>query len=69
MKRIRSVIHIILSSLIAALGLSSCEYAVKYGGPVEKYGCQVDTTVHCMYGVDPSPITWDENSQNEDAQQ
>lgn len=59
MKRVRSIINIILGSLIAALGLTSCErsgeafYIVEYGCPF------ADTTVHCMYGVSlysaPSP--------------
>ena len=54
MKQIRSFINIALGSLVAALGLSGCHEAlVKYGVPVEKYGAPyVDTTVHCMYGVD-----------------
>lgn len=51
MRIIRSVINIILGSLVAAFSLSSCErhtiYATDYGAPY------FDTTVRCMYGVDP----------------
>lgn len=57
MKRVRSIINIVLGSIIAALCLTSCEKnkveywsIVKYGSPY------IDTTAHCMYGVDPSPI-------------
>ena len=58
MKRIRTSLNVILGSLIAALGVTGCEQPmVKYGVLVPEYGCPVvDTTVHCMYGVDPSPI-------------
>lgn len=62
MKKARTTINIILGSMIAALGLTSCEPRVKYGpnpefevlygpAPVE------DTTVHCMYGVTPVIIS------------
>ena len=44
--------------MIAALGLSACnngELVVEYGVPIVKYGSPyVDTTMHCMYGVDPT---------------
>ena len=56
MKKVRSIINIALGTLIAALGLSSCERYVKYGGPVEEYMSPTDTTVKCMYGVNPNPI-------------
>ena len=52
MKKVRSIINIVLGSLIAMIGLRSCgEQEVLYGIPIEKYGCPVDTTVHAMYGV------------------
>ena len=68
MKKIRFVINIALGSMIATLGLTGCEknYPVLYGpNPVEKYGVpSVDTTVRCMYGVNPNPIAnWNENTE------
>ena len=55
MKRIRTTIHVILSSMVAAVGLTSCEAPmVKYGVPDDPG--YIDTTVRCMYGVDPTPI-------------
>ena len=67
MKRVRSIINIVLGSLIAALGLTSCERSGEVY-PIEKYGSPyADTTVHCMYGVSlyaaPAP---DMNIQTED---
>lgn len=56
MKKVRSIINIILGSMIAALGLSSCEkheLVPMYGIPNE----EIDTTVHCMYGVTPVIIS------------
>ena len=63
MKKVRSVINIVLGSMIATLGLSSCERYVKYGAPIDEYGIPyIDTTAHCMYGVNPNPnINWDED--------
>ena len=56
MKRVRTIINVILGSVIAALGITSCENAnIEY--PAEKYGCPTDTTVHCMYGVTPVTVT------------
>ena len=67
MKKVRSIINIALGTLIAALGLSSCEHYVKYGAPIDEYGNPyIDTTARCMYGVDPNPnINWDEEAENE----
>jgi|GEM_PF-4041573 len=49
MKKVRSIINIVLGTIIAALGLTGCESQnevfVKYGSPY------ADTTVHLMYGV------------------
>ena len=59
MRKIRSIINIALGSMIAALGLTGCkDTLVMYGSPepMEKYGCPVDTTVQCMYGVTPVTI-------------
>ena len=60
MKKVRSIINIALGSMIAALGLSSCEGAKKYGPDPNLevlYGpAPIDTTVHCMYGVDPNLV-------------
>lgn len=67
MKKVRGFINIMLGSLIAALGLSSCERTVEYGVPIVKYGSPIDTTLHCMYGVDPNPIIdWDDETENAD---
>ena len=64
MKKVRSIVNIVLGSLIAALGLSGCERYVKYGAPVEEYGFPYDTTVRAMYGVNPNVnIDWDEEAE------
>lgn len=62
MKKVRSIINVALGSIIAALCMTSCDkkdkeiyYVAKYGIPYE-----IDTTAHCMYGVDPYPIMVDE---------
>ena len=66
MKKVRSFINIVLGSLVAALGLNSCETQHVV---LEKYGVPyVDTTVHCMYGVPAPQITdWNDetNTDNE----
>ena len=54
MKKIRSIINIALGSMIAALGLNSCDNQVCLYGPDPK--SDIDTTVHCMYGVDPNLV-------------
>ena len=58
MRKVRSIINLTLGSMIAAFGLSACnngELVVEYGVPIVKYGSPyVDTTMHCMYGVDPT---------------
>ena len=65
MKKVRSIVNIVLGSLIAALGLSGCERYVKYGAPVEEYGFPYDTTVRAMYGVNPNVnIDWDEENND-----
>ena len=55
MKKVRSVINVVLGSIITALGLSGCERAVMYAPDPNLevlYGpAPIDTTVHCMYGV------------------
>lgn len=56
MKKVRSIINIILGSIIAALGITSAGCECKYGVMIPEYGCPIDTTVHCMYGVDPVVI-------------
>ena len=51
MKKVRTTINVLLGSLIAALGFTSCEHhelVPMYGLPY------VDTTVQVMYGV-PAP--------------
>ena len=56
MKRVRSIINIILGAMIAALGLTGCEreeLVPMYGIPSE----EIDTTAHCMYGVTPVIIS------------
>lgn len=55
MNKTRIIVNVILGSMITALGLSSCERYVKYGAPpVEDLESpSIDTTVHCMYGVNP----------------
>ena len=66
MKKVRSIINIALGTMIAALGLSSCERFVKYGAPpIEDLDSSyLDTTVRCMYGVNPNPvIQWDEDNE------
>ena len=65
MKKVRSIINIALGSMVAALSFSNCEGPrVKYGVDIEvKYGSPyIDTTAHCMYGVNPNPnVNWDED--------
>ena len=57
MKKARNVINLVLGSIIAALGLSSCEHADMYGpAPMYAPDPYIDTTAHCMYGVNPNPI-------------
>ena len=55
MKKVRSIINIALGTLIAALGLSSCDTQVCLYGPGPEPS-PVDTTVKCMYGVNPNPV-------------
>lgn len=65
MKKVRTFINVALGSIIAALSMTSCDkkdkeiyYVAKYGIPLE-----IDTTIHCMYGVDPDPIIhWNDNN-------
>ena len=67
MRKVRMMINVALGSMVAALTLSACHkkeevtiYATDYGIPY------IDTTAHCMYGVDPNPqiIKWDDQEQN-----
>ena len=51
MKKVRTIINIALGSMIAALGLSSCDNHICLYGPDPGVGA--DTTVHVMYGVTP----------------
>ena len=63
MKKIRSIVNVALGTMIAGLGLSSCDtHMVAYGDPF--VGDEIDTTVHCMYGVNPNPIiNWDNQTE------
>ena len=68
MKKVRTWINVGLGSIVALLCTTGCEkkdevvyyIAEKYGVPF------IDTTAHCMYGVDPNPpiIHWDDQEQN-----
>ena len=55
MKKVRSWINVLLSSLIAALGLNSCAQRLMYGPDPDLevlYGpAPIDTTIRAMYGV------------------
>ena len=66
MKKVRLIINGVLGSMVAALGLTSCEeHMVKYGIPDDPG--YADTTVHCMYGVNPNPdINWEEEQNSND---
>ena len=59
MKKVRMIINVALGSMIAAIGLSSCDNQVCLYGPDPN--TNIDTTVHCMYGVDPNPIVLDDD--------
>lgn len=66
MKKVRTIINTALGSMVAALGLTACgssEITCEYGVPIEKYGCPIDTTVRCMYGVDPVVIDQPEETK------
>ena len=48
MKKVRTIINMVLGSVIAALGFNACgngDVTCEYGVPIEKYGCPIDTTV------------------------
>ena len=66
MKKVRTVINVVLGSMVAALGLNSCEHHDEevlplYGIPYE----EIDTTAQCKYGVNPNPIiNWDDETND-----
>ena len=68
MRKVRSFINVVLGSLVAVLSLNSCETQHVV---LEKYGVpDVDTTVHCMYGVPAPQINWngETDTDNENKQ-
>ena len=61
MTKVRGFINIALGSMIAALGLSSCDNQVCLYGPDPN--TEIDTTVHCMYGVNPDIVEIPEENE------
>ena len=67
MRKVRSVINIALGSIIAALCITSCEKNKEESWAIVKYGSPyIDTTAHCMYGVDPIIINGEDDTQEND---
>ena len=60
MKKVRTIINVALGSMIAALGLSSCDNQVCLYGPDPGLGA--DTTVRVMYGVTPTDGDFQESN-------
>ena len=72
MKKVRTIVNIVLGALITALGLTNCENRLKYGpDPEVLYGPPPeDTVVQCKYGVNPDiqkvPMPQEEVVPNEE---
>lgn len=68
-RNIRKGIHVLLTSIIAILGMTSC-IRVKYGVPDDILEPSIiDTTYVCKYGVFYTPYSDGENEENGNSDQ